>query len=169
MLESQNEAISRVEKLLYANISKVENGGDLKRLERDIKALEKEIDKYSLPLTDPDVLANTLLKQSFLGKIKAAQDKLSLLEAKRAELLSLSDSSNADQQVAALKKALSQFKEVKSVTRDRVLRNLKEMSLNSDGSVSIVLTPGLSFSGDVDKCEQRGVTYLLIVPMQMFL
>ncbi len=153
MLTSRSEAISRVENLLYSNMRLNENKSELEQIERDITHFTKEIEKFSLPLTDPDILANKPLKDSFLTKIKEAQEYIATLEAKKKKLSVSMDTEAIEERISHLKSAIAEFKEVKELSRERILRNVKEMVMNEDGSVSIVLTSGLSFSSSVDKYQ----------------
>lgn len=146
MLASHSEAIQRVENLLYGNLRLSQNEGELRQIERDLAHFKKEVDKYSLPLTDPDILANKQLKESFLSKVKDAQDHIATLEARKKELSVSMDTSAIEERITHLKQVIGEFKEVKELSRERILRNVKEMVLKEDGSVSIVLTSGLSSS-----------------------
>lgn len=166
MLETHSEAISRVEELLYGNLRLNENKGELRQIERDVAHFKKEVDRYSLPLTDPDILANKQLKESFLTKVKEAQDHIAALEARKKELSISMDTSAIEERISHLKSAIAEFKEVKDLSRERILRNVKEMVMNKDGSVSIVLTSGLSFKGSVDKYQIQDDPYSDIASYQ---
>lgn len=153
VFEAENDAISRVEHLLYENLHKNENEGELRQIERNITHLNKEIADNSRPLTDPDILANKMLKDTFLSKIKEAQDRIASLEARKKELSVSMDTSAIEERISHLRSAIAEFKEVKELSRERILRNVKEIVMNADGSVSITLSSGISFKRSVDKYQ----------------
>lgn len=153
VFEAENDAISRVEHLLYENLHKNENEGELRQIERNITHLNEEIAANSRPLTDPDILANKMLKDTFLSKIKEAQDRIASLEARKKELSVSMDTSAIEERISHLRSAIAEFKEVKELSRERILRNVKEIVMNADGSVSITLSSGISFKRSVDKYQ----------------
>lgn len=157
MLNKQEEAIKHVEDLLFENIQVSRNEDELKRIAHNIELHKKDLEKYSLPLTDPDVLANKPLKDSFLSKVKEAQNCIDALEAKKKELDVSMDKGDVENRISHLKYAISEFKEVKKLSRDRVLRNVKQITVNADGSVSLVLASGLSFNRTVGKYQIQDV------------
>lgn len=159
-ISMKTDAVMRVEKLLYENLNKDENDEELNKIEKRIKNLEKELTKLKRVLLDEDVLDNAELKKDFLCQIKEVQNEKQKLIDRQNELNDAINNADIEGKIEHLKQALSEFKGFKTLNRDRVLRNVKEIKLHKDGNVDIILVSGITFNSNVGKYVDTDVPYL---------
>lgn len=151
MLKEKEDSIHRVEDLLCKNIETLtSNEGEFTRINKEIARLNKEIDKLSDALLDKDIRANEKLKNSFITKLNNAQNEIEGLEIRKKELEVEVDTSSIKEKIAHLTEAIKEFVEVKELNRDRVLRNIKEITIDEEGNLKLVLSSGLSFVGKLE-------------------
>ena len=153
----QDDAIQRVERLLYENIKKDNNMAEMERIDSEIKKLEDRMVRISNAFIDEDFKDNAELKASFIKQSEETAIEKKRLTERKEELIAITDTSAIEQKIEHLKQALSEFKMVKSIDRDRVLTNIKTIKLYNDGSIDIVMVSGITFNNGVGKNKHTDI------------
>lgn len=159
MLSEQSEAIERVEDVLFECLHDDKNAEKLAKIENEINKWEKKLDTFTTSYCAAIESGNTALQSRIEKMSKDAQERVdSLYEEKRQYEVSI-DEDDIENQCNALKQAINSFKNCSTLNRERILRNLKEVLVNKDGSLDIVLTSGLTLNASVDKIGQEAALY----------
>ena len=157
MLLTKEKSINNIEALLCKSIEELaSNEGEIKKIDKELVSLSKEMNKLSRVLMDEDILSNMQLKKMYLSNIESVQANIDALNTKKNELSIKMDKKAIDEKITHLRKAISEFVEVTTLTRERVLRNVKEIVIKEDGDIDLVLTSGLSYVG---KYQLQDVRY----------
>ena len=78
-----------------------------------------------------------------------AQAKIDNLKVEREQYEVELDEDMITMQLSNLKRAIEEFKNFKTLSRERILRNIKEILVDANGGITVVLTPGTTVMGVV--------------------
>ena len=169
MLYEQTEAIERVEKALYNCLYDNDNNEEKAQINNEITKLEQKLDNYAIAYCTAITSGNTVLQNRINKMCTNTQERIDSLIEKRKQYEIAYDEATIKKQIKQLQIGIDSFKNLSSLSRERILRNIREIIVSADGGLDVVLTPGPLLRYDVGKIGRLDAPYSSLVINQLLL